>query len=248
MAESKHRRKGRSRLPAVIRVGDRTAEVSSEFRRHDPGPGVVTPSEREIRDAIASIPDDLDWAWARGRIAPVFERPGAGSLNGDPILHGVSELGVAFAFAIEVGPLFTPVTASMAERWEASLEQIEAAAFDHLQAAVAPITRKQVQHAVHRGHLIRFLPEPGGWASSVILAGVDEVTRIFGPQDQIFTVPSRNGLMSFSAGTPGGTVLDVTLGMEEMDLHPLELEPFVLENGRLSWTGVIDDEDLSAGR
>lgn len=71
----------------------------------------------------------------------------------------------------------------MADRWEANLEQIEAAAFHHLDAAVTRVGARDLQHAVHRGHMMRCLPEPGGWASSVILAGADTVARIFGPQD-----------------------------------------------------------------
>jgi hypothetical protein len=229
-----------------MRVGVRTAQISSDFRNHDPGPGIATPSEGEIRQAIASIPDSPDWSWARPRLAPVFQRPASGGVTGDPLLLSVSEMGVAFGFAIEVGPLFMPVTTSLAERWEASLQQIEAAAFDHLHAVVASIRPNVVQRAVHHGHLIRALPEPGGWASSVILAGVDEVTRIFGSHDQILAAPSRNILLSFSASTPSDTVVDVTLGIEEMDLHPLNLDPFVLEDGRLSWTGILDDADLVA--
>lgn len=242
MARSKHRRKGRNRLPAALKAGDWTAEISSEFRNHDPGPGVVTPTEHELRDALTSIPDEMDWGWARPRITPVFERPGTGSVDGDPILHAVAEIGVAVAFAIEIGPMFTPVTASMAERWETSLEQIKAAAFDHLHAVVAQLSPKVVQQAVHRGHLVRVLPEPGGWASSVILAGTDEVTRLFGPHDQIFTVPARNAIVSFTSATPMDTVYDVTFGLEELDLHPLQLEPFVLRDGRLSWQGLVHDD------
>jgi hypothetical protein len=155
-------------------------------------------------------------------------------------------MGVAVAFGIEVGPMFVPVTASLAERWESSVEQIEAAAFEHLRAVVATISPKAVQHAVHRGHLLRALPEPAGWASSVILAGADEVARIFGPHDQYFTAPSRNALVSFGIGTPPEIISEVTLALEEADLHPLQLDPFALRDGRLSWAGLTDDESAFA--
>lgn len=232
----------RRRLPAVIRAGDKRAEISDEFREQELPPGVERPSEREMRDALREIPEDLNWAWARPRLTPLFERPDAEGISGDPFLHAVTPLGVAVCFGIEIGPLFAGVTRSMAERWEASLEQIEAAAFEHLRLAVDAVAPAVVQQGVHRGHLVRVLPEPVGWASSAILAGEATVARLFGPHDQVFTVPSRHMLVSFDAAVPRETVVDLTLGLEELDQHPLQLDAFVLQDGRLSWLGLVEAE------
>ncbi len=199
------------------------------------------PSERELRRALASIPDDLNWEWSRPRLTPLFERADAGGVDGDPALHVVTSLGVAVGFGIEIGPTFARVTKSMAERWEANLEQIEAAAFSHLERVVRRLNRNDLQQAVHQDHMLRCLPQPGGWASSVILAGEEEVMRIFGAHDQAFTLPARNQILSFDERVPAHVVADVTAGMEDLDPHPLMLDPFILKGGLLSWQGLAGD-------
>jgi len=220
-----------------MRVGEAIASISREYRERRPVPGVELPDEQEIRSAIGAIPEDFNWDWARPRLTPLFDRPDAAGLEGDPLLHAVTPLGVAVAFGIEIGPLFASVSRSMAERWEASVEQIEQAAFAHLAEAVARVRATDLQHAVHRGHMARALPEPAGWASSVILAGEAEVIRIFGPQDQVFTAPTRNALLSFDSTVPPQAIAEISMLMEQSDPHPLLIDPFVLEGGRLSWDG-----------
>jgi hypothetical protein len=231
-----------------MRIGRMTAVLSDAFRSQEPGPGETLPSEGELRDALESIPDDLGWEWARPRLTPLFERANADGIVGDPALHTVTPLGVAVGYGIETGPTFLRVSASMAQRWEASLEQIEAAAFEHLALAVGAVGPRHLQHAVHRGHLARCLPEPGGWASSAILAGEEEVRRIFGGHDQVFTVPTRNMLMAFDANVPAHAVGTVTAMIEDNDPHPLMLDAFVMVDGLLSWTGLaatVGDEPLA---
>lgn len=199
------------------------------------------PTERDLRRALGEVPQEMNWEWAEPRLTPLFERMDAGGIDGDPTINAVTPLGVAIGFGIEIGPTFARVTKSMAQRWEASVEQIEAAAFRHLEKVVQKLSRKDLQHAVHHGHMARCMPEPGGWASSVILAGEDHVTRLFGPQDQVFTVPARNMLLSFDATVPGQEIVDMTTMLEDMDPHPLLLDPFVLTAGRLTWQGLVPD-------
>ena len=225
-----------------------TAVLSDAFRSQEPTPGTTVPSEAELRRAFESIPEDLNWEWARPRLTPLFERADSDGVPGDPALHTVTPLGVAVGYGIEAGPTFLRVTESMAQRWEANLEQIETAAFEHLARAVRAVGPRQLQHAVHRSHMARCLPEPGGWASSAILAGEEEVRRIFGGHDQVLTVPTRNMILSFDASVPAHAVASVTAMMEDADPHPLLLDAFALVDGRLCWTGLAalaEDELLS---
>lgn len=244
MARSKHRRKGRNRLPATISIGNMSATLSPEFQARQPTPGASVPTERELHDALATIPDDFDWEWARTRLVPLFERGGAEGTVGDPMINALTSLGVGIGFGIEIGPMLARVTKSMAQRWETSVEQIEHAAFDNLQRAVAEVDRRVLQPAVFNGHMLRALPNPQGWASSVILAGEDAVTRIFGHQDQVFTTPTRNVLVAFDAQVPMRAVMQATMGLEELDPHPLMLEPFLLREGHLIWSGTVSDDEL----
>lgn len=130
-----------------------------------------------------------------------------------------------------------------AQGWEASTEQIEAAAFTHLADVIQRVSSKDIQHAVHKGNMTRCLPEPGGWASSAILAGEDEIRRIFGHHDQVFAAPSRNMILSFDAAVPINAVLEMTAMFEDADPHPLLLDPFFLRDGRLAWAGIDADHD-----
>ena len=243
MATSKHRRKGRNRLPSRINVGKSVATLSPEFRARDSGPGVIDPTAAELREAMASIPEELDWEWARGHIVPLFERGGPEGTPGDPMINSLTPVGVGIGFGLQVGVMFVRVTRSMAQRWETSVEQIEREAFANLANAVSKVSSRDLQPAVFNGHMLRGLGEPGGWASSVILAGEDEVARIFGGHDQVFTTPGRNVLVSFDARVPMRAIADMTVGLEDLEPHPLLLEPFLLQDGRLTWAGTVPEEE-----
>src|SRR5690606_37841869 len=118
-----------------------------------------------------------------------------------------------------------------------SVEQIERAAFANLARAAATITPGDLQTVVHQGHLFRALGTPPGWASSIILAGSDELTRIFGTRNAFFTAPTRGSLIAFGPATPSRVVVGVTVELESMDPHPLLLDPFALIDGELHWQG-----------
>lgn len=228
------------RAQRLIRAGDRTMTFVPEVDPDDHD-GLELPSEAEIEAALATAPEDLGWDWASERLIPLFERGYGEGVPGDPMVNSVSQLGVGIGYGIDFGPCVGRVTQSMAQRWEASLEQIEHAAFAHLAAVVTGLDATALQRVVVRGHLVRALGEPGGWASSVILAGEAELGRIFATRNAIFTAPARHALLAFAPGTPAQTVAEITLQLEAMDAHPLELEPFVLTDGVLRWEGLTEE-------
>lgn len=202
-------------------------------------------SDEEIDAALNAAPDELSWEWARSRLIPLFERGYGEGINGDPMVNSVTHLGVGVGYGIDFGPVFGRVTQSMAQRWEASVEQIEHAAFAHLAEVVATVGRGDLQTVVHRGHFFRALGKPGGWASSIVLADASELIRIFGTRDALFVTPARNSLLAFGPGTPAHAVADLTIHLESMDPHPLQLDPFVMEDGILRWEGLSGDlEDV----
>jgi hypothetical protein len=243
MAESKHRRKGKTRLPGLIRGGSAELTLGRGFREQEVLDGLERPAEEEFIAALESLPKDLTWDWTRPRIVPLFERGYDEGTTGDPLINARSGLGVGIGFGIDLGPMLARISRSMAQRWEASVEQIEAAAFTHLAEVAATVTPRDLQSVVHHGHLFRALGVPGGWASSMILTGEAEITRIFGLQDQIFTIPARNQLLAFDASTPARAVAEVTLTLESLDQHPLEIDPFVLTAGTLRWEGLSAELD-----
>jgi hypothetical protein len=244
MAESRQRRKAKPKQPRLIRAGDRTMTfvVTPEQEEDD---GLEVPSQDDIEAALSGIPDDLNWEWASRRLIPIFERGYGEGVTGDPMVNTVTSLGVGIGFGIDFGPVFGRVTRSMAQRWEASVEQIEHLAFAHLADVAAGVSQRDLQSVVHHGHLFRALGEPGGWASSIVLAGEDELTRIFGVRDATFVAPARNSLLAFGPGTPGRAIDEITFMLESADPNPLRMEPFVMEAGVLRWEGAaLDALDL----
>lgn len=242
----KLRRRARKHAPhRLIRAGDRTMTFVPDAD-DVPRDGVELPSAEEVDAALRDVPEDLSWDWVAPRLIPLFERGYAEGFTGDPMLNAVSSVGVGIGFGIDFGPVIGRVTQSMAQRWEASIEQIEHAAFVHLAAVVGDIGPGHVQTVVDRGHFFRALGHPEGWASSVILAGEAELIRIFRTRDAMFTAPTRNSLLAFPPATPVRAVADITVHLEAMDPHPLLIDPFVMEGGVLRWEGVTDSDERDA--
>lgn len=237
MAESKHTRKGKCRFPSLMRVGSAIAAFRPGYGEEELPDGIERPSEDEIRDALAGLPAEMTWDWAAPRLVPLFERGYAEGITGDPMVNTVTALGVGIGFGIDLGPMLGRVTRSLATRWEVSVEQLETAAFARLAEVASTVTARDLQPVVDRGHFYRALGVPHGWASSMVLAGEDHLTRIFGPHDQVFIAPARHALLAFNAGTPSRAIVEITIQMESLDPHPLQMDPFVLIDGTLSWDG-----------
>ncbi|MGH2401154.1 MAG: hypothetical protein ACRDE6_00450 [Candidatus Limnocylindria bacterium] len=209
----------------------------------DDSDGIALPSPEEVETALSQAPDDLTWDWVLPRLIPLFERGYTDGITGDPLVNSVSHLGIGIGYGIDFGPVFGRVTQGMAERWEASVEQIEHAAFSRLADVSATVGRADLQSVVHRGHFFRALGRPGGWASSIVLAGESELARIFGTGDAIFSTPARSSLLAFAPATPARVVAEVTFQLENGDPHPLGLDPFVMEDGVLHWQGLDTELD-----
>ncbi len=206
----------------------------------------VDPSIEEVEAALATVPEHIGWDWAVDRLIPVFERGYAEGVAGDPMVNTATAVGVGIGFGIDLGPVIARVTKSMAERWEASVEQIERAAFAHLAEVVADIGPGHVQPMVIQGHFFRALTHPPGWASSVLLAGETELIRIFGTRDAFFTAPARHSVLAFGLGTPTRVVAAITVECELLEPHPLQLDPFLLEDGVLTWDGAAQEDLIDA--
>lgn len=244
MAESKHRRRAKPRQPRMIRAGDRTMTFVTTLKEQR-GAGADFPSEEEIDAALGDVPEELSWDWAAPRLIPLFERGYGEGVTGDPMINTESPLGIGIGFGIDFGPFFGRVTRSMGERWEASVEQIEHAAFEHLAEVAATVSSRDLQSVVHRGHFFRALGTPAGWASSIVLARESELTRIFRTRDAIFMTPARNSLIAFAPSTPLRAVMEITMQLESKDPNPLELEPFVMRDGVLRWEGLnVEFDDV----
>lgn len=204
-----------------------------------PPRGVRRASQREIARAIDTIPPDLGWNWAKDRLVPVLERPGADPMPEDPHLSAIADCGVTYGFGIDMGLMFTRVTRSLADRWERDDATIR-------DVSLANVRRRiydedcgfEVPDDAGDALVVRALSSPEGCATSALLVP-DALRRTFGDADQIFTAPSRGLLLGFPIDTPPASVDQLTEEAERLDPHPLLLDPFRLVDGRLTWDGVI---------
>lgn len=225
-------------------VGDRTVTFGRYLTGEVPlDPRVRLPGRKELRRAIEAVPERMDWDWARDRLVPVFERPGFEPIPSDPRLLTVVPPAVTIGFGIDLGPALAKVSERLCDQWECSLEQIQAVAFENLRRPTGTLDGKAVERANFGGHLIRVMRLPDGCSSSILLVQ-DELMRIFGDQDQVFTAPARSLLLSFPMTTPARVVGEITVDLEEMDPHPLLMDPFVLQEGTLVWEGTIVEEQM----
>lgn len=198
--------------------------------------GVHTPSRRQVLRAMDAVPARIDWDWARGRLLPVLERPGAEPFPENPYLSTIAECGVRFGFGISQGPVLMRVNQGIADQWESSVEQIRDAAIENLRSLSAGLGHDDLIREADESLSLTAIAKPEGCATSLLLVP-DELRRLFGTDDQVFTTPSRGLLMSFPIDTDVETVVTFTTHFEELDPHPLLLDPFVLEAGELRFAG-----------
>jgi hypothetical protein len=198
--------------------------------------GVRIPSRRQLLRAMDAVPSRIDWDWAVGKLLPVLERPGSEPFPDNPYLSTSAECGVAFGFGISQGPILMRVNQGIADQWESSIDQIREAAFENLRSLTAGLGQSDLIQAADESLVLTAIAKPEGYATSLLLIP-DELQRLFGTEDQVFTTPSRGLLMSFPIDTDVETVVAFTTHFEDLDPHPLLLDPFVLERGELRFEG-----------
>lgn len=204
---------------------------------------------RRERKAFAAVPKPVPWDWARDRLIPLMAGPFFGA-PGEELVRSVVEPGVTVAFGIDIGHGVAPyVDAPLAERWECSADQICEAAMANLRQRAANIPAQWVESGTLSGHVVRRLRRPHAWAASVLLVR-ESLERLFGPADQIFGAPGQGLLLSTPTTMPPPIFAGLVAEHEMDELYPLMLDPFILSDGQLLWSGSAwpDDElDLEVG-
>lgn len=195
-----------------------------------------------------AIPADLGWEWARERVVPVLERPGADPMPDDPYLSAVADSGVPYGFGIDLGAIFARVTRGLADRWERDQATVRDVALANLRRRLFDEDPDfEVPSHTDGALVVRALQTPQGFASSVILVP-DALKRIFGAADQVFTTPCRPLLLAFPIETPSEAIAALTEEAERLDPNPFYLDPFRLVAGRLTWNGVAPAVGASSGQ
>ena len=128
------------------------------------------------------------------------------------------------------------------------MEQLTDVAMTNLERRAASIRPSAIQHAVMSGRSFRLLHSPTGRASSVLLVP-DQLKRLFGSQDQMLAAPGRHTLASFPMSMPTLAASEIAVDLEQDELAPLFLSPFLLCDGELFWdadelTDELDEDDV----
>jgi len=216
------------RRPGIVR---RVLSLASEAARE----------QRALARAAKRMPKPVPWDWAAPRLLPLLSGP---SLDPADLrtVRARSALGPVVEFGLDLGRVFAIVDEDVAQRWEVTSGQLLERSLVNLRARAARIEPSQVTHGVMSGHGLRSLSPQPHWASSVIL---DEgtVLRLFGAHDQILATPTRRTLISLPIDTPSRLVADIVVDMEVGQLHPLLLDPFIVEDGAIIWGGEMDEPD-----
>ena len=185
------------------------------------------------------MPNPVPWDWAAPRLMPLLSGPQFDDPD-LPIVRLTSELGPAVEFGLDLGGVFLTVDRHVAERWECSSEQLMDRGLANLRERAAKVTPDQVVAGVMSGHTIRILRDRPAWASSILL-DLPTIHRLFGTHDQLLAAPTTSCLVSLPLDTPTRIAAEIVIDFEG-PLTSLFLDPFVLEDGLLTWGGNADDE------
>ena len=201
----------------------------------------IVRDDRLLRRAVRTMPRPVPWTWAQPRLLPVL----AGSRLdrvGDGLVRTISDLGCALEYGIDLDGVVSVVDQIVAERWERSPDDLHAAAMANLRRRAAGVLAKAVVGGTVGGHYFRRVLAPRGCASSLVLVP-GELGRLLGPEPALLTVPSRGLLLAFPLRTPARVVTQTALEFEALHPYPLMLDPFLLENGRVSWDDPDPEQD-----
>lgn len=197
------------------------------------GPGLSRPApSREVARALRRIPPNVDWAWVRGRIVPVIERPEPGAPSDDPYVTITAECDLTVGFGFDLGHVLVRVGRSAADRWRCGPQVLQRAAYANLRSVARRLAPSTVQFESYEGLDFAILAAPPGLAASLLLTP-DQLTRLFGSHDQVFTAPSRSVMLSFSPSAPFGPVMDITQAVASLDPMPIHVGPLFLIDGLL---------------
>ncbi len=200
--------------------------------------------ERAIASALRRMPTPVPWEWARPRLVPLLAGPMIDA-EGESVVRTIMDPGVAVTFGIHLGRAFLLVDEAVTTRWECTVEQVQDAATANLRHWAARLEPTVVRTATMSGHRIRIIQDRPAWASSILLVS-DELRRLLGNHDQILAAPRRDTLLSFSPNIPERIAGEIVVDFEIDAPYPLMLDPFVLEDGALSWVGSQEWDDSAA--
>jgi len=233
-------------------------EPKSRRRRWRIRNGLLVPTSEAIAEALETIPDDMPWAWAALRVLPAvrgeriqviedveLERLGFEPLDAFPSLE--MPPGIDVTFAIEVDVVQVTVNQRHLDAWARTVGEVLPAAMANLRRT-AGSWRGTVYEDTYAGTPLRLLEGWPHWASSLLVAP-EALTRLFGPEDQLFVAPYQCNLISLPIDVDrdiAADLVDLFGGLNPRSLL-LGMPAFALRSGELvieDLPGFPDEPDL----
>ncbi len=197
------------------------------------GPNRLVASPEAVGEAIARLPEDLNWSSVKEFIFPLFARRRPFPDGIPPPVRVVLPPGLSVGFGVDIGPAFLNITDRLLERWGIDRDALVERALGNTKRVAALLEPRDVKRVdldglPIAGLMARILP------ASALLLFPSELERLFGPKEQLFIAPIRDLLLSLPANVAPETAAWIRDAMAEEDPNALALEGVRLRGGRLT--------------
>lgn len=216
--------------------------IRRRWRRRN---GLTVPTAEAMAEALQGIPAGMPWAWAALRVLPAvrgeriqvmddieLEELGFTPASSYPAVR--LPPGVDVTFAVEVDVLNVTVDQRQLDTWEMTVKQVLPAAMANL-ARVVGTWPGGAYDDRYEGVRVQMLEGWPSWASSLVLLP-DQLTRLFGREEQLLIAPYQCNLISLPIDTDRDLAADLVdlFGVLNPASLLLGLPAFTLREGRLS--------------
>ena len=218
-------RRRRSRPRFADARGYATLEVGANLRMASP---------TAVVQAMAALPQDLDWSVLAARVVPLFARRRPLPAHAPAPIQVVLPPGLSVGFGVDIGPAYVSITNQLLQQWGVGLSELIQQALANTERLARLLKPGDVQHGQLQDGVpvasltARILP------ASALLFVPRELERLFGPQERLFVAPMRDLLLALPGDvdlTLAALVRDVAA---EHDPNAIALEGVRLRHGRLT--------------
>jgi hypothetical protein len=198
------------------------------------GDGMVVAAPDAIAAALERLPATLDWPTMAAHLVPMLPRRRPMPLPGGPPVEVLLPPGIQTGFAVDIGPAYLRVDATMLAGWAVDPLTLVATSLENVRARTRSIrTRDLLQERID-GMPVRLLQSGVGCAAALLLVE-DELQRILGSEPQLLLAPMRDVLVSLDPDTDRGFAAWLNEELAAVDPNGLALEAFVLEGRSLRY-------------
>lgn len=182
--------------------------------------------------AVHSVDPDLPWERFADAVLPVFRRRRPYPRQMPALVYQRRPPGVDVGVAIDIGPAFMHVDASLLDRWHLTHDEVLDRALANVRARTTSARLEPVFYGEIGGVSVGFFQSGQSIGSALILAP-DLVAERFGESDQFLLAPMRDLLVSVPMSAGRMFAADLYESIAEEDPNCLDLPVLSFVGGRL---------------